>query len=299
MACVCIYDADGDKLLSQYRAVYIALREPEKWRSAGTVLFTDGPFRRDIYSISSMSDEVVECPEWYDGVHTWEVALEESVESPGVYRLVNPYTCAESAVNSGTFSYRQNGNMFEKKYEVDNSGNDYYYIFDVRNPRAPWAYMTPTGVSVDGRPDYYEWNTGVIHSNQAEEDVTKFESGDLGYDTEGRIYTMEPNNDFEIIFPGYIDYTMTADKKYTGIEVSHLGEGVAEIRYTLLSAGQRAALELKLPPSITGVESVEVNNDAQNAPAEYFDLGGRRVMNPSTGIYIVRRGSSVTKEAVR
>jgi len=89
-----------------------------------------------------------------------------------------------------------------------------------------------------------------------------------------------------------------------------LREGIVVIPYTAISiediiftpaegANYNAALELKLPPSITSVESVEVNNDAQNAPAEYFDLGGRRVMNPSTGIYIVRRGSSVTKEAVR
>ena len=64
-------------------------------------------------------------------------------------------------------------------------------------------------------------------------------------------------------------------------------------------AAYNSALELQLPPSLTGVEAVEVTGDAQSAPAEYYDLSGRRVANPGTGIYIVRRGSSVSKEAIR
>jgi len=36
-----------------------------------------------------------------------------------------------------------------------------------------------------------------------------------------------------------------------------------------------------------------------DAPAEYFDLQGRRVMNPANGLYIVKRGSKVTKEVIK
>lgn len=47
-----------------------------------------------------------------------------------------------------------------------------------------------------------------------------------------------------------------------------------------------------------GVEDVEI--DATDAPAEYFNLQGVRVDQPSAGnIYIVRRGSVATKELVR
>lgn len=46
-----------------------------------------------------------------------------------------------------------------------------------------------------------------------------------------------------------------------------------------------------------GVEDVTV--DGNNAPAEYFDLQGRKVDNPSTGLYIVRRGDKVAKEYVK
>lgn len=47
----------------------------------------------------------------------------------------------------------------------------------------------------------------------------------------------------------------------------------------------------------SGVEDVTVDSD--NAPAEYFDLQGRKVDSPATGLYIVRRGDKVAKEYVK
>ncbi len=43
----------------------------------------------------------------------------------------------------------------------------------------------------------------------------------------------------------------------------------------------------------TGIEAVAVDNEA--APVEYFDLQGRRVASPSTGLYIIRQGTKVQK----
>lgn len=45
-----------------------------------------------------------------------------------------------------------------------------------------------------------------------------------------------------------------------------------------------------------GVEEIVI--DLDQAPV-YFDMQGRRVLNPAAGIYIVRRGSKVSKEYVR
>ena len=42
----------------------------------------------------------------------------------------------------------------------------------------------------------------------------------------------------------------------------------------------------------------EVVTDMDETPV-YFDMQGRRVLNPSAGIYIVRRGAKVSKEYVR
>ncbi|MDE7120150.1 MAG: hypothetical protein K2O10_06030, partial [Muribaculaceae bacterium] len=39
--------------------------------------------------------------------------------------------------------------------------------------------------------------------------------------------------------------------------------------------------------------------DSADAPAEYFTIDGRRVAAPDHGLYIVRRGSSVSKIMVR
>ena len=57
-----------------------------------------------------------------------------------------------------------------------------------------------------------------------------------------------------------------------------------------------APLEVTIYPGINSefgaVNNVEIEN---NAPAEYFNLQGIRVSNPSKGLYIVRRGNEVSK----
>jgi len=51
------------------------------------------------------------------------------------------------------------------------------------------------------------------------------------------------------------------------------------------------------PGTRTGVDDIAV--DAEDAPAEYYNLQGVRVENPTPGLYIVRRGNTTTKELVR
>ena len=47
----------------------------------------------------------------------------------------------------------------------------------------------------------------------------------------------------------------------------------------------------------TGIEGVDA--EAANAPAEYFDLQGRKVATPEAGLYLVKRGNKVTKELLK
>lgn len=57
------------------------------------------------------------------------------------------------------------------------------------------------------------------------------------------------------------------------------------------------AAKFSLPESMkTAVDDVAVDVENTDAPAEYFDLQGRRVLNPGKGLYIVRRGNQVTKQ---
>ena len=44
------------------------------------------------------------------------------------------------------------------------------------------------------------------------------------------------------------------------------------------------------------VTDVEID---ENAPAEYYNLQGVRVANPTTGLYIRRQGNSVSKVVIR
>lgn len=50
--------------------------------------------------------------------------------------------------------------------------------------------------------------------------------------------------------------------------------------------------------TLTGIDGVEAEAGA-NAPAEYYDLQGRRVANPVSGLYIRRTGSKVEKVLVK
>lgn len=65
------------------------------------------------------------------------------------------------------------------------------------------------------------------------------------------------------------------------------------VKVTLKNIGDGTLLEL---PEKDGIESVEV--DTTGASAEYYDLQGRRVSNPSAGVFIRRTGSSARKVRV-
>ena len=47
---------------------------------------------------------------------------------------------------------------------------------------------------------------------------------------------------------------------------------------------------------LAGIEDIESDS---NIPAVYFDLQGRRVENPANGLYIVKKGNTVSKQFVR
>ena len=57
---------------------------------------------------------------------------------------------------------------------------------------------------------------------------------------------------------------------------------------------QPLSLEVK---NTTGIEGITIGGD--NTEAEYFNLQGVRVANPTEGLYIVRRGNTVTKQYIR
>lgn len=51
--------------------------------------------------------------------------------------------------------------------------------------------------------------------------------------------------------------------------------------------------------SLTDSTSVEQIDDTDSKPAVYYDMQGRRVAHPSSGLYIEKKGSKVTKKMIR
>ena len=70
--------------------------------------------------------------------------------------------------------------------------------------------------------------------------------------------------------------------------------------YSILNGSNKTSdftLYVLIGPKATGVDSIEA--DYSNAPVEYFDLMGRRVLNPSKGqIVIERQGSKTVKKVI-
>ena len=53
-------------------------------------------------------------------------------------------------------------------------------------------------------------------------------------------------------------------------------------------------------PTFSGINEVKADIDNSNAPVEYFNLQGVRIVNPEAGQFVIKRqGSEVTKLIVR
>lgn len=59
--------------------------------------------------------------------------------------------------------------------------------------------------------------------------------------------------------------------------------------------GEVFSIYVDMNSGVNGIEGI----NADNVPAEYFDLQGRRVANPVNGLYIVKRGEKVVKSFIR
>ncbi len=95
----------------------------------------------------------------------------------------------------------------------------------------------------------------------------------------GGIVTVD---DYSYWFAGNDNSTMAEDFEGTiTFKLPGEGETEAEVYFDTTELGAVSAIE------------------AENAPAEYFNLQGVRVANPENGLYIVRQGSKVTKQVIR
>lgn len=109
------------------------------------------------------------------------------------------------------------------------------------------------------------------------------------------VYTLTTRNfsgRFKVASAGYGIQFGGAGQVNTGAE-----KGIAENGDDMTFTGSsRKYITLTLNPSGTTNGIVKTGTDAiSDAPAEYFDLSGRRVVSPGPGIYIRRQGSNIEK----
>ncbi len=105
----------------------------------------------------------------------------------------------------------------------------------------------------------------------------------------------------DAIAPDYYELTYKNRPDYKDIECK---AGKHTIRVKSMG-GSTIFDEIKITAhkerSSSGIENIATNRVAEEfgGDVEYFDLQGRKIANPSKGIFIVKRGSVVTKEVIR
>lgn len=111
-------------------------------------------------------------------------------------------------------------------------------------------------------------------------------------------------------FDTYID---NPEKRSLSVQLNFLNRNasyiIKEIKFTDLGTDEAAANLLRkrslswiyYNAETSGIENIVTDGavDTTDAPAHYYNLQGVEVKNPDNGVYIVRRGNTVTKEYIR
>jgi hypothetical protein len=72
--------------------------------------------------------------------------------------------------------------------------------------------------------------------------------------------------------------------------------GQSGVTFNLWGGASMVGVQVQVPSS-SAVNSIVVDNE--NAPVEYYNLQGVRVVNPQNGLYIKRQGNKATKVLVK
>lgn len=78
-----------------------------------------------------------------------------------------------------------------------------------------------------------------------------------------------------------------------------INELAIKAEFTMKITGEDQVMNLTFfvdQQGLAGIHDIDADSDAE---AIYFDLQGRRIENPSNGLYIVKKGSKVSKQFVR
>lgn len=202
----------------------------------------------------------------------YAVPLQQSAENENRYRLVNPYKTGPAA-------------------QYNSSTADGYIVFDVSDPKHVVFETSDAGFSNPqmGVTTLYCYNQlGMLMANYPQYTAQEIVSLQEGY---------TPWTTFE---DGCVKLTSIRSKNGNLVYDANFGYQLAPLGGYSWSDENKQPINMDariLFPGADGVESVGVD---ENAPAEYFNLQGIRVVNPQPGqLLIKRQGSLVSKQLIR
>lgn len=205
-----------------------------------------------------------------------------SPDGAGGYEIFQSYTSL--SLSPGTFEASRPEAASFAGYSAPNSSNETEFIF-VSYPKGTDGRLLLKDklsfrIFIDGKhyiftPDEYSW---------IKEDMAL-----VPYTFDNYNFFSQGGQDKERRYVYLRD--LPAGVKTIGIEVVYESEGQEYVsdRLTYDIASGRA--------EVTGITAIEA--DDNGTEATYYNLQGVRVANPTDGIYIVRRGNTVSKEHIR
>lgn len=222
------YDAEHNEVMTtSYQFEYATVQAANPWKKVGEAALTDG----------------IICSAFAVDVLTWDVKVEESTETPGVFRVVNPYL-------DWAYNTANKGQLVE--------AGDHYMIIDASDPDFVHMEYSNTGVVMNSRYGAtYVWNTAdyLIEQGKATEDACKraglygvMSDGVITFPTgtllgimskSGQLFdaNVDPNN------PAFSDESIEFDPTW--------GEGTFKLEFYDL-AGAPARKAAQAPAALTG-----------------------------------------------
>ncbi len=306
------YDKDGNLMKTQNFTLIVVLETEDGWRDVATIAYEDKLFAGYYTNFS----------------HTQEAKLQEKEDTPGLYRIVDPYS--------------------EHK-NIHKDACHHYMIFDTRD--AEWVTITFSVSGVDHGDGIltfgtaaalgYDKNAGIeanLKSGTMTGQTIIFPAKSIyaheqKYNQPGSWSYFNIEESYSFTLPDIALNIVVVDQEDAPISGVKVKLGNAETEYTTDENGKttiavpfetgyfgkvnvnfakaESALNEKKEISLNGANTTYtykastsgINNitvDMQNAPVEYFNLQGMRVDTPAAGqIVIKRQGNKATKIVVK
>lgn len=260
------YDAKGTEKESTVATLDLPDTDNSSWKYFGKADLTEG-------LMSSIFPTIMT-------VHTYEVDIENNVDNPKYYRIVNPYS----------------GNWDHKQYAVDHPHNHYIYINAEEDDNVYIEY-SPLGVTVPGNgacaitSDYFDL------LNEYGKEFLDWIDIKSGGSIKDNVLTFDGTGDIKILprlYGKWVYVNLIPNPDYDEDAAKEAADNWENYDVPQYLGGQ---FKLDFSKAMSGIEDIAVEN--VSGPTEYYNLQGTKVAEPSNGVFIVKQGGKTYKKIIR